>query len=117
MQKVGVGATARELIHGDGKTTLDITRGEVQEVGEDFKSGCSKLNFQETAGHNQMEISKKGSHGKESGSGNINEILENEKRAETKVGGNMTGCHLDFSLSKSSKTYWFISVAVAPWGL
>ncbi|KAK8654321.1 hypothetical protein V6N13_128292 [Hibiscus sabdariffa] len=31
-----------------------------------------------------MEISKKGSHGKESGSGNINEILENEKRAETK---------------------------------
>ncbi|KAK8654322.1 hypothetical protein V6N13_128293 [Hibiscus sabdariffa] len=31
MQKVGVGATARELIHGDGKTTLDITRGEVQE--------------------------------------------------------------------------------------
>ncbi|KAK8982221.1 hypothetical protein V6N11_037394 [Hibiscus sabdariffa] len=32
-----------------------------------------------------MEISKKGSHGKESGSGNINEILENEKRAETKV--------------------------------
>ncbi|KAK8991899.1 hypothetical protein V6N11_044796 [Hibiscus sabdariffa] len=101
---------------------------ESRQVGEDFISGCSKLNFQETAGHNLMEISKKGSDGKESDSGNINEILENEKRAETKdfhfpfgnsvvVGGNMTGCRLDFSLSESSKTYWFISLAVALWGL
>ncbi|KAK8595394.1 hypothetical protein V6N13_016767 [Hibiscus sabdariffa] len=57
---------------------------ESRQVGEDFISGCSKLNFQETAGHNLMEISKKGSDGKESDSGNINEILENEKRAETK---------------------------------
>ncbi|KAK8595393.1 hypothetical protein V6N13_016766 [Hibiscus sabdariffa] len=29
----------------------------------------------------------------------------------------MTGCRLDFSLSESSKTYWFISLAVALWGL